>query len=156
MNKIIYNCLTLKDSLRLGEIIAKSITVPYFILLKGQLGAGKTTITKFIGKQLGVTEVINSPSFVTMNIYNIKNNEQLLHLDGYNLSNNSDLAMYEEQFNNKINIIEWFENISSIINFNEPHILLDIKVKNYIREITISGLGSIYNKIVNTLMIGNS
>lgn len=156
MNKIIYNCSTLKDTLKLGEIIAKSITAPYFILLKGQLGAGKTTITKFIGKELGVTKIINSPTFVTMNIYKIKNNQQLLHLDGYNLSNSNDLAMYEEQFNNKINIIEWFENISSIINFSEPHILLDIKVKNDIREITITGLGSVYNKIANSLMIRNT
>lgn len=156
MNKIIYNCSELRDTLKLGEIIAKSITVPYFILLKGQLGAGKTTITKFIGKELGVTEIINSPTFVTMNIYQIKNNHQLLHLDGYNLSNTDDLAMYEEQFNNKINIIEWFENISSIINFNEPHILLDIKVKNNIRKVTITGIGSVYNEIANTLMGNNA
>lgn len=148
---MIYTSKNLKATFRLAQIIANNIQPPYFILLKGNLGSGKTTLTKFIGQELGVKEIINSPTFVTMNIYEGKNNIQITHIDGYRLDNTNDLSMYSEQLDNRINIIEWFENISSIINFNEPYLMLDINVINNIRKIAITGKGSSYENIIETL-----
>lgn len=47
------------------------------ILLNGDLGAGKTTLTQFIGKALGVKRTINSPTFNIIKSY--KGNELKLH-----------------------------------------------------------------------------
>ncbi|MEK7609890.1 MAG: tRNA (adenosine(37)-N6)-threonylcarbamoyltransferase complex ATPase subunit type 1 TsaE [Patescibacteria group bacterium] len=44
--------------------------------LSGHLGSGKTTFTQIIGKLLGITEIITSPTFVIMKIYEIGKNDQ--------------------------------------------------------------------------------
>ncbi len=54
------------------------------ILLEGNLGSGKTAITKIIGKLMGIQEEINSPSFVIYNQY-VNQNLALLHYDLYRL-----------------------------------------------------------------------
>ena len=59
------------------------------IALKGDLGAGKTTFTKFVGKELGVKEEIISPTFNIVKIYESKLGP-LYHIDAYRLE---DLGM---------------------------------------------------------------
>ena len=49
------------------------------IILKGDLGAGKTTFVKYFAKSLDCKELVSSPSYVLENIYNCKKNE-ILHL----------------------------------------------------------------------------
>ncbi|MCX6753845.1 MAG: tRNA (adenosine(37)-N6)-threonylcarbamoyltransferase complex ATPase subunit type 1 TsaE, partial [Candidatus Nomurabacteria bacterium] len=62
------------------------------ISLSGDLGAGKTTITKEIAKQLGIKENVVSPTFVIMKIYKLKssskhyfNFKKLIHIDAYRI-----------------------------------------------------------------------
>ena len=70
----------LLDSLVLGE----SATVA---ALQGELGAGKTTFTQEVGRILGVTENMHSPTFVIMKIYEIdwKGFKNLIHVDAYRI-----------------------------------------------------------------------
>jgi tRNA threonylcarbamoyladenosine biosynthesis protein TsaE len=70
-----------------------------FILLNGNIGTGKTFLTKEIAKQLGEKSVVTSPSFQIMNVY-----DKFVHIDAYNLKGN--LEQYYDFFEDKIVIIE--------------------------------------------------
>lgn len=91
------------------------------VCLHGDLGAGKTTMTQFFGKLLGVSEIITSPTFVIKKSYITSHNlfNQLVHIDAYRLENEKNLDVF--QFNqdittpNTLIVIEWPELITSII-----------------------------------------
>ncbi|HAE36422.1 MAG: hypothetical protein UR85_C0002G0046 [Candidatus Nomurabacteria bacterium GW2011_GWF2_35_66] len=97
---------------KVSEIHNNKATV---IAFRGDLGAGKTTLTKEIAKQLGIRERIISPTFVIMKIYKTKDKKfkKLIHIDAYRLKNSDELLNlgWEEIVKNKDNfiIVEWPE-----------------------------------------------
>ena len=54
---------------KFAQILVKHLSAKDLILLNGDLGAGKTTLTQFIGKALGVKRTINSPTFNIIKSY---------------------------------------------------------------------------------------
>ena len=92
------------------------------VALSGILGAGKTTLTQEIAKQLGIKDNIISPTFVIMKIYKTNPNSQyyshfkkLIHIDAYRLDLPVELLKigWQELQDDKDNliIIEWPENV---------------------------------------------
>jgi tRNA threonylcarbamoyladenosine biosynthesis protein TsaE len=63
---------------------------PVFLLLEGEMGAGKTAFCRGLGQAAGVTEVINSPTFNLLNEYT-GNQTKIYHYDFYRLHDPSDL-----------------------------------------------------------------
>ena len=83
------------ETISLGEKLGKLLNKGNTICLKGDLAGGKTTFTKGIGIALGVKEIINSPTFTILKIYNGKD-ITLYHIDAYRLEkSNYDLGMDE-------------------------------------------------------------
>ena len=80
---------TLEDLDALANALARYCTAGTVIGLNGGLGAGKTTLTQALGKALGVTETIASPTFVLIHEYN-SGKLPIVHLDFYRLEDNSD------------------------------------------------------------------
>lgn len=81
----------------IAEIFTQTQTVedaPLVLALKGDLGAGKTTFTQQLAKQLGVTEPITSPTFTIMKGYSLthKKFDQLLHIDAYRFESPDEAA----------------------------------------------------------------
>ncbi|ACF07540.1 ATPase or kinase [Metamycoplasma arthritidis] len=74
------------------------------LLLNGELGAGKTTLTAQIAKALGEKKPVVSPTFNTILVY-----DKLVHIDAYNLRGN--LFAFEDYFEDKLVVIEWAKNI---------------------------------------------
>ena len=56
---------TIEYGFKIGSLLTSGDT----LLLAGDLGAGKTTFTKGIGKALGITRVINSPTFTIVKVF---------------------------------------------------------------------------------------
>ncbi len=82
------------------------------ILLYGNLGAGKTTLTKAILAQLGVTEPITSPTFNIVSTYPLPTGEQIHHFDLYRIKTIDELydIGFEEYLDSgKLCLIEWPE-----------------------------------------------
>ena len=77
-----------------------------YILLKGEIGSGKTTLVKDIARQFNEKKNIISPTFNKMFVY-----DNFVHIDAYNLKGQN-LVSYEDYFEDKIVIIEWAENLS--------------------------------------------
>ena len=63
--------------------------------LEGDLGSGKTTFTQFVARELGVKEVVTSPTFVLMKFYELGTKnwpwKKLVHIDCYRLNSATDL-----------------------------------------------------------------
>lgn len=88
---------------KLGTLLEKGMTV----ILKGELAAGKTTFTKGIGQAFNVRDVINSPTFTILKIY--EGDLILYHVDAYRLEGNSyDLGLSEYE-DDGVMVIEWPE-----------------------------------------------
>ena len=108
------------------------------ILLKGELGAGKTTLIKSILKNLGVKENITSPTFSIVNQYFISN-RSINHFDLYRIKSTEELDVmgFEEYlYSEGVSFIEWPEIAMSKI--NERYIEIYIKfIDEKSREITL-------------------
>lgn len=93
---------------KLGEELAPDLKAGDVILLDGDLGAGKTTFTKGLGKGLGIKRNIKSPTFTIIREY--KNGRlPLYHMDVYRLEEGgADELGLNEYFNGDgVSVVEW-------------------------------------------------
>ena len=87
------------------------------LLLYGDLGAGKTAFTCGLGKYLNAKQIVNSPTFVIMKVYDVERRgiKKLVHIDAYRLSGGEDLEALgvSEYFGNPeyVSVIEWPERL---------------------------------------------
>ena len=112
-----YLITSLAETTELAEQLAEKIADKQVcILLKGDLGAGKTTFTKALGKALGVKKVINSPTFTILKSYKMKDQRMLYHIDAYRLEGITQDLGFEEVFDeNAICVVEWPHFIQSCL-----------------------------------------
>lgn len=112
-----------KSMIDFGEKLVSYLKPNTVITLTGDLGAGKTTFTKGIGRGLGVKKVINSPTFTIVKVYRGK--LPLYHFDAYRLEDNDNELGFEEMFESGgISVIEWPQFIEDIL----PEERLDIEI----------------------------
>lgn len=104
MKKIIVH--SLKETEELGNKLGVLLDGGSLIVLSGDLGAGKTTFTKSIGKALGVKKVINSPTFTILKSY--KGRVPFHHIDAYRLEGIQQDLGFEELFDGEgVCVVEW-------------------------------------------------
>ena len=109
------------------------------VLLKGDLGSGKTALTKFMCKLLNVKDEISSPTFSLINQYETEQGEKVYHFDLYRLEEAVEAYDIgcEEYFNSgNLCFIEWPEIAEEII--PEGRIEVSIEVKGINRTFNIS------------------
>lgn len=105
-----------KATLNLGITFGETLPAGSVILLKGDLGAGKTTLVQGIGKGLGITELIVSPTFTLINEYT-EGRIPLYHLDLYRLEPQAAASLNLETYWEGIEVtpgivaIEWAERL---------------------------------------------
>lgn len=89
--------------------------------LKGELGSGKTTFVQNLARELGLTELITSPTFVIEKIYRLTGQKfrKLIHIDAYRLEDGGELLKlgFQElaQDSGNLILIEWVERVSDIL-----------------------------------------
>lgn len=122
-----YNINELK---RIAEDLANNINPPYTILLKGNLGVGKTTFSQFFLKKILInkSQVTTSPTFNIINIYNTRKG-QVWHVDLYRLEHQEEVFNLGllEFINIGIALIEWPEIIYDyIITSTTPYKIIEL------------------------------
>jgi tRNA threonylcarbamoyladenosine biosynthesis protein TsaE len=88
------------------------------VLFNGEMGVGKTTLIKYLAKNLGVKEVTSSPTFSLVNEYQISENQYIYHFDMYRLKNEMeamDMGIDEYLYSGNWCFIEWSEKIPNLI-----------------------------------------
>ena len=120
------------------KLITREISDFSVVLLRGELGSGKTTIVSSILKELGVTENITSPTFSIVNQYKISG-KKINHFDLYRVKSELELDVigFDEYFDDfSISFIEWPE--IAINKIYENYLDISIKfIDDTTREITL-------------------
>jgi tRNA threonylcarbamoyladenosine biosynthesis protein TsaE len=103
------------ETIQLGREIGRKLTPPTLILLSGDLGAGKTTLTKGIASGMGAAEEdeVTSPTFTLVHKYD--GTSRVYHVDLYRIADAHDLETLglEDIFNESaVVIVEWPEKLS--------------------------------------------
>ncbi|HAA09285.1 MAG TPA: tRNA (adenosine(37)-N6)-threonylcarbamoyltransferase complex ATPase subunit type 1 TsaE [Syntrophomonas sp.] len=98
-----------EDMIRLGMFLGTFLKGEEIIYLRGELGAGKTTLVRGILRGLGFTGRVTSPSFTLMNVYDSQ--PPVYHFDFYRLEGGdlTDLGLEDYLGKKGITIIEWPE-----------------------------------------------
>ena len=124
------------EIIELGKRIGELAIPNMVITMEGDLGAGKTTMTKGIALGLDIKEIVNSPTFTIMKTY--KGKLDLFHLDVYRINDPySDFELEEYFESNGVCVIEWAQQIAPIL----PDDLLKIEILDLgdnKRQVTLS------------------
>lgn len=138
-----------EEMIAFGETLASFLFPGAILTLEGDLGAGKTTFTKGIGKGLGVKKIINSPTFTIVKVY--QGNLPFYHFDAYRLEGQDEELGFEEMFEDEgVCVIEWPKFIADIL----PHDKLEITItknEDESRTFAFHAIGKKYEDIVKEL-----
>lgn len=126
----------------LGERLAQKLHPGDVLLLLGDLGAGKSELTRGIAAGLGVTETVTSPSFTILNVYET-GRLPLYHFDWYRLQSADELfemGMDEYLGGDGVAVVEWPGQCPEAI--PETRLEVDIRpIDETTREITLTPVG---------------
>lgn len=107
----------------------------------GDMGAGKTTFIKAICEELGVEDVINSPTFAIINEYRSSETGELIyHFDFYRINKLSEaeaIGTEDYFYSGALCFIEWPEKIEGMLPYDVVHVTIEEK-ENGTRAVTIA------------------
>ena len=141
----------IKETTNIGFQLGKLLNSGDIICLTGDLGTGKTHITKGIAGGLGINDTITSPTFNIVNEYD-SGRLKLNHFDVYRVSDPDEIyaiGFDDYIFSDSVSIIEWANYIEEILPKEFLHINISkdlAKGENY-RKISITPYGDKYNYI---------
>ena len=84
----------------------------------GKMGAGKTTFIKHLCEAMGTEDVVNSPTFAIVNVYEVASGEEVYHFDCYRIKDireAMDFGAEEYLYSGNYCFIEWAEMIESLL-----------------------------------------
>jgi tRNA threonylcarbamoyladenosine biosynthesis protein TsaE len=131
-----------EETIAFGRTLASLLTVPKLVLLRGDLGAGKTTLVKGIaaGGEAAAEEDVTSPTFTLVHEYRGPR-ANLYHIDLYRIDTPRELetlALDDLRTEDSILLIEWGEKFPQLVRECDFEIVLEREGENE-RRITISG-----------------
>ncbi len=109
------------------------------ILFRGEMGVGKTTLIKVLGKALGVSDNMSSPTFSIVNEYETNDNSTVYHFDFYRLNTEEEALDfgYEDYFySGNFCFIEWPEKIPNLLPSQIVQVNMELDLDNN-RQITV-------------------
>jgi tRNA threonylcarbamoyl adenosine modification protein YjeE len=104
---ITFTITTPEAMAELGARIARVLRAGDVVLLTGELGAGKTTLTRGLGAALGVRGTVTSPTFVLARTHPRDAAPPLVHVDAYRLGGADELDDLDLDLDGSIVVIEW-------------------------------------------------
>lgn len=123
----------------LGLELAAALEPGDIIAMVGNLGTGKTTLSKYIAEGLGVTEALSSPTFNIVKEYR-SGRLPLFHFDVYRLSSGDDLVDIGAEdylYGDGVCLIEWADIVADILPEETIVIRLEYGENEGAREVTI-------------------
>ena len=102
------------------------------LCFEGDLGAGKTTLIKAVCKELGVQDMVSSPTFSLVNQYMATGSagtSTIFHIDLYRLSDEQeaiDAGIEEQLYSGSICLVEWPQRAPGIIPAHAMHVILSV------------------------------
>ncbi|WP_328732319.1 tRNA (adenosine(37)-N6)-threonylcarbamoyltransferase complex ATPase subunit type 1 TsaE [Streptomyces caniferus] len=145
----------------LGRRLAPLLRPGDLVLLTGELGAGKTTLTRGLGEGLGVRGAVTSPTFVIARVHpSLTGGPALVHVDAYRLGGGldemEDLDL-DVSLPESVVVVEWGEGKVEELSEDRLHVVIGRAVGadapggagghpeddvDDVREVTVTGLGA--------------
>ena len=146
-----FDIYSVDETANLGIKIGKLLNPGDIVCLTGDLGTGKTHITKGIALGLDIHDNITSPTFTIVNEYDT-GRLKLNHFDVYRVSDPDEIyaiGFDDYIFSDAVSIIEWANYIEEILPKDLLHINIekDLKKGEDYRKITLTPYGDRYNYI---------
>ena len=139
---------SVSETIAIGKKIGSASKAGDIICIEGELGSGKTHLTKGIALGLGIKEYITSPTFTLVNEY--EGRLRLYHFDVYRIDDPDEIEAIgfdEYIFSDAVSVIEWSDLIKELI--PEEHIQINISKDSAgddnVRKIKISWQGKRYD-----------
>jgi tRNA threonylcarbamoyladenosine biosynthesis protein TsaE len=113
------------DTARLGAALAPWLDPGDLVIVRGDLGAGKTTLARAIGRALGITAHITSPTFALAQRY--EGRIPLLHIDAYRLqgADDEELGLLLDGAADALTVIEWPEQLGA--DLGQPRVTVELR-----------------------------
>ncbi|MEV0485850.1 tRNA (adenosine(37)-N6)-threonylcarbamoyltransferase complex ATPase subunit type 1 TsaE [Streptomyces sp. NPDC050508] len=132
----------------LGRRLAKLLRAGDLVMLTGELGAGKTTLTRGLGEGLGVRGAVTSPTFVIARVHpSLGEGPPLVHVDAYRLSGGlddmEDLDL-DVSLPESVIVVEWGEGKVEELTDDRLSLVIHRAVgdtTDEVRHVTVTGLG---------------
>lgn len=146
-----FDVCSVEETTALGFNLGKALNSGDIICLTGELGTGKTHITKGIAKGLNIDEHITSPTFTIVNEYDT-GRLKLFHFDVYRVNDPDEIyaiGFDDYIFSDGVSIIEWANYIEEILPKEYVHIKIekDLNKGENFRRISIKSYGNRYDYI---------
>ncbi|MFT3874527.1 MAG: tRNA (adenosine(37)-N6)-threonylcarbamoyltransferase complex ATPase subunit type 1 TsaE [Nocardioides sp.] len=122
----------------LGVELAANLRHGDLVVLSGELGAGKTTLTQGIGTGLGVRGEVTSPTFVIARVHpSLAEGPSLVHVDAYRLGGLAELddLDLDTSLDDAVTVVEWGEGLAETL--SDSH--LDVRIERV--QGLLTGLG---------------
>ncbi|MBZ3907418.1 MULTISPECIES: tRNA (adenosine(37)-N6)-threonylcarbamoyltransferase complex ATPase subunit type 1 TsaE [Streptomyces] len=134
--------------LELGRRLAKLLRTGDLVMLNGELGAGKTTLTRGLGEGLGVRGAVTSPTFVIARVHpSLVQGPPLVHVDAYRLGGGldemEDLDL-DVSLPDSVIVVEWGEGKVEELTDDRLDVVIHRAVgdtTDEVRRVTVTGLG---------------
>lgn len=132
-------------TLEIASKLAKYLEAGSVLTLEGELGAGKTSFTQGLAQGLGVTQIVNSPTFTLIKEY--QGRLPLYHMDVYRLNGSIEDLGFEEYFYGEgVTVIEWASIIEEFLPESYLKVTID-KLGDEKRVITFQPIGKKYIEV---------
>ena len=127
------------DMEQLGVALAAQLSAGDVVLLIGPLGAGKTTLTRGVGRGLSVDDAVTSPTFVIARVHTGR--IPLVHVDAYRLSSAAELHDLDLPMDDAVTIVEWGENLAEGLASRRLEVRIDRFTEDDSRTVEIRAVG---------------
>ena len=148
---MIFEVKSIGETTKIGFNLGKLLNPGDIVCLTGDLGTGKTHITKGIAKGLDINENITSPTFTIVNEYE-SGRLKLNHFDVYRVSDPDEIyaiGFDDYIFSDAVSIIEWANYIEEILprEYIHIHISKDLSNGEDFRNIKVTPYGDRYDYV---------
>lgn len=135
-----------QELIAIGKQIGSHLKGSEIILLDGDLGSGKTTLTKGLALGLEIDEIVNSPTFTIAKVY--QGRKTLNHLDVYRLEGlKEDIGIEDYLDSESVLVVEWSKFLADDLFSQYLHILIEYDGGG--RLLTFRPKGKIYQDLLD-------
>lgn len=131
------------DTQAAGRAIGTLLRAGDVVILSGDLGAGKTTLTQGLGEGLRVRGPITSPTFVIARVHpSLAEGPELVHVDAYRLDSSAELddLDLDTDLDRAVTVVEWGEGLAEALSRDHVRLRLE-RADDDVRTLTVTPVG---------------